>query len=283
VEREVRERLPWRYLCHLSLMDAVSDATTLIKLNQRFGEDRISGLDKHLVKQLLKTRSIKPRRIRIDSTTLEAHISYPNDVGVLHQAVKTLTRTASSLGKKITGHVRATKPALFSWSQTAKANPKERKEKGRKILKKVAELAKTHHGAEPQSLPSVASLRIPILRLSSSRGFGSKSSSLRPFSAKPSKSFRDRSRSASGSIRSTTLKRSPSARGNLIRRWNLGARFNRSRIVPEWSFIMRFTGAIPATERNCFGRCARQKQSRHKAQGTRCGSRLLQYRECSAA
>ena len=39
VEREVRERLPWRYFCHLSLMDPVPDATTLIKLNQRFGED----------------------------------------------------------------------------------------------------------------------------------------------------------------------------------------------------------------------------------------------------
>lgn len=142
VEREVRERLPWRYFCRLSLMDAVPDATTLIKLNQRFGEDRITGLNKHLVKQLLKTRSIKPRRIRIDSTTLEAHISYPNDVGVIHQAVKTLTRTAASLGKKITSHVRATKRALFSWSQTAKANPKERKEKGRKILNKVAKLAK---------------------------------------------------------------------------------------------------------------------------------------------
>jgi|SRR5262245_57360605 len=142
VEREVRERLPWRYFCHLSLMDQVPDATTLIKLNQRFGEDRISGLNKHLVKQLLKTRSIKPRRIRIDSTTLEAHISYPNDVGVIHQAVKTLTRTAAALGRKITSHVRATKRALFSWSQTAKANPKERKAKGRKILKKVAQLAK---------------------------------------------------------------------------------------------------------------------------------------------
>src|SRR5215510_12785868 len=141
VEREVRERLPWRYFCHLSLMDQVPDATTLIKLNQRFGEDRISGLNKHLVKQLLKTRSIKPRRIRIDSTTLEAHISYPNDVGVIHQAVKTITRTAASLGKKITHHVRATKRALFSWSQTAKANPKERKAKGRKILKKIAQLA----------------------------------------------------------------------------------------------------------------------------------------------
>jgi IS5 family transposase len=96
VEREVRERLPWRYFCHLSLMDAVPDATTLIKLNQRFGEERMAKLNQELVRSLVKTRSIKPRRIRIDSTTLEAHISYPNDVGVLHQAVKTLTRTASS-------------------------------------------------------------------------------------------------------------------------------------------------------------------------------------------
>lgn len=116
------------------------DATTLIKLNQRFGEERINGLNKRLVKQLLKSSSIKPRRIRIDSTTLEAHISYPNDVGIIHQAVKTLTRTAASLGKKLTNHIRATKRAVFNWSQTAKANPKERKAKGRKILKHVAKL-----------------------------------------------------------------------------------------------------------------------------------------------
>ncbi len=142
VEREVRERLPWRYFCHLSLMDAVPDSTTLIKLNHRFGEERMAKLNQELVRSLVKTRSIKARRIRIDSTTLEAHISYPNDVGVLHQAVKTLTRTAASLGNKITSHVRATKRALFAWSQTAKAKPKARKEKGRKILKATAKLAK---------------------------------------------------------------------------------------------------------------------------------------------
>lgn len=157
VEREVRERLPWRYFCRLSLMDRVPDATTLVKLNQRFGEGRISGLNKDLVKQCLKARSIRPRRIRIDSTTLEAHISYPNDVGVIHQAVKTLTRTAASLGQKITSHVRATKRALFSWSQTAKANPKERKAKGRKILKKVAKLAKHTVEQSRQAFQSLGS------------------------------------------------------------------------------------------------------------------------------
>jgi IS5 family transposase len=156
VEREVRERLPWRYFCHLSLMDAVPDATTLIKLNQRFGEDRISDLNKRLVKQLIKSRSIKPRRIRIDSTTLEAHISYPNDVGVIHQAIKTLTHTARSLGQKITSHVRASKRALFSWSQSAKGNPKERKNKGKKILEKVAKLAQHTVEQSRRAFPSVS-------------------------------------------------------------------------------------------------------------------------------
>ena len=141
VEIEVRERLPWRYFCHLSLMDTVPDATTLIKLNQRFGQERVTNLNKQLVGHLVKHRAIKPRRIRIDSTTLEAHIAYPTDIGILHQAVRTLSRTASSLGQKIVSHVRATKKALARWGASSKAKPKERKAQGKKILKKVAQLA----------------------------------------------------------------------------------------------------------------------------------------------
>jgi len=141
VEIEVRERLSWRYFCHLSLMEAVPDATTLIKLNLRFGEERVANLNKQLVGHLVKQRAIKPRRIRIDSTTLEAHIAYPTDIGILHQAVRTLTRTASALGQKIVSHVRATKKALARWGASSKAKAKERKAQGEKILKKVAQLA----------------------------------------------------------------------------------------------------------------------------------------------
>ena len=141
VEIEVRERLPWRYFCHLSLMDTVPDATTLIKLNQRFGEERVANLNKQLVGHLVKQRAIKPRRIRIDSTTLEAHIAYPTDISILHQAVRTLSRTARSLGQTIVSHVRATKRALARWGASSKAKPKERKTQGKKILRKVAQLA----------------------------------------------------------------------------------------------------------------------------------------------
>lgn len=141
VEIEVRERLSWRYFCHLSLTDTVPDATTLIKLNQRFGQERVTHLNKQLVGHLVKHRAIKPRRIRIDSTTLEAHIAYPTDIGILHQAVRTLSRTASWLGQKIVSHVRATKKAMAHWGASSKAKPKERKAQGKKILKKVAQLA----------------------------------------------------------------------------------------------------------------------------------------------
>jgi IS5 family transposase len=152
VEIEVRERLSWRYFCHLSLMDTVPDATTLIKLNQRFGEERVATLNKQLVGHLIKHRSIKPRRIRIDSTTLEADIAYPTDIGILHQAVRTLTRTASSLGQKIVSHVRATKKAMARWGASSKAKPKERRTQGKKILKKVAELASNTLAQSRQAL-----------------------------------------------------------------------------------------------------------------------------------
>ena len=142
VETEVRERLPWRRFCHLSLIETVPDATTLIKLNQRFGDERIAALNKKLVKHLVKTKAIKPRRIRIDWTTLEAHITYPTDIGLIHQVVKTLTRTAGKLGTKVTSHVRATKKAVARLGASLKSNKKERKAQAIQALRSVTVLAK---------------------------------------------------------------------------------------------------------------------------------------------
>jgi len=164
VEIEVRERLPWRYFCHLSLMDTVPDATTLIKLNQRFGQERVTNLNKQLVGHLVKHRAIKPRRIRIDSTTLEAHIAYPTDIGILHQAVRTLSHRASSLGQRIVSHVRATKKALARWGASSKAKPKERKAQGKKILKKVAQLATDTLAQSRQALQQVSATAPTPLR-----------------------------------------------------------------------------------------------------------------------
>lgn len=162
VEAEVRERLTWRRFCHLSLMDRVPDSTTLIKLNQRFGEKLIAELNKKLVKHLVKTRSIKPRKIRIDSTTLEAHISYPTDIGLLHQTVKTLTRTAASLGQKITSHVRATKKALARLGASLKSKNKQQKAQVQKTLRAVAALAQDTLHQSRQALSNLKKTKTKV-------------------------------------------------------------------------------------------------------------------------
>ena len=71
-----------------------------MKLNQRFGEERMTELNRLLIKSLVKTQldQATPAFASIRST-LEARIAYPSDIGVLHQAVRTLTRTASPSGQ----------------------------------------------------------------------------------------------------------------------------------------------------------------------------------------
>jgi IS5 family transposase len=155
VETEVRERIPWRLFCHLSLMDGVPDSTTLIKLNQRFGDDLIAALNKKLVKHLIKTKSIKPRKIRIDSTTIETNIIYPTDIGLLHQTVSTLTRTVKKLGVKITDHTSATKKALARLGASLKSKGKQKKEQAQKTLKVVKELAQDTVSQCRNVLPSL--------------------------------------------------------------------------------------------------------------------------------
>jgi transposase, IS5 family len=140
-EREVTERIPWRFFCHLTLQDTVPDATTLIKLNQRFGDERLAILNKSLVKHLVKTKAIRPRKIRIDSTTIETHITYPTDIGLLHQVVKTLTRHAKNSGVKISNHVRATKKALAQLGASLKSKSKRQKSKLKETLRRTSKLA----------------------------------------------------------------------------------------------------------------------------------------------
>lgn len=141
VEREVTERIPWRFFCHLSLQERVPDSTTLIKLNQRFGDQRLAMLNKALVKHLVKTKAIRPRKIRIDSTTIETHITYPTDIGLLHQVVKTLTRHAKDAGAKINNHVRATKKALAQLGASLKAKSKRQKSQLKETLRRTMDLA----------------------------------------------------------------------------------------------------------------------------------------------
>lgn len=165
LETEVRERLSWRFFCRLSLMHAVPDATTLVKLNQRFGEERIAKLNQILVKALIQKQAIKARKIRIDSTTIESHISYPNDVSLLYQTIKTLTRSAQALGQKVTSHVRAAKRAVARLGASLKQKRSERQRHVQRALKAVKALSEDTLAQSRAALKRLCKRKVPKPRI----------------------------------------------------------------------------------------------------------------------
>jgi len=89
----------------------------------------------------VKTKAIRPRKIRIDSTTIETNITYPTDIGLIHQTVSTLTRHAKAVGAKISNHVRTTKKALAQLGASLKSKDKQKKSKVKESLRRVTDLA----------------------------------------------------------------------------------------------------------------------------------------------
>ncbi len=99
----VHDSLTWRRFCRLSLEERVPDATTLIKLSHKYGDDTLRDLNDALVLKLKEQKVIRGKKLRIDTTVTEANIHYPTDAGLLADGVKVITRTVGKLRKLAEG------------------------------------------------------------------------------------------------------------------------------------------------------------------------------------
>jgi transposase, IS5 family len=77
--REVADSISWRRFCRLGLDRPVPHPTTLVKLVRRAGPDVIEQLNAALVAKLSADKLLGARKLRIDTTVVEADIDYPTD------------------------------------------------------------------------------------------------------------------------------------------------------------------------------------------------------------
>jgi len=97
--KEVKDSFTWRRFCHLSLEDSVPDDTTLLKLTHKYGEDTLRSLNNALVGKLKEEKVIRGRKLRMDTTVVEADIHYPTDTSLLADGIRVITRTVVRLKK----------------------------------------------------------------------------------------------------------------------------------------------------------------------------------------
>jgi transposase, IS5 family len=88
--REVADSISWRRFCRIPLDRPVPHPTTLVKLVRRAGPQTIEQLDAALLAKLAQGKLLRARKLRVDTTVVEADIDDPTDADLLEQAVRKL-------------------------------------------------------------------------------------------------------------------------------------------------------------------------------------------------
>jgi IS5 family transposase len=86
--REVADSISWRRFCRIGLDRPVPHPTTLVKLVRRAGPEVIEQLNQALVVKLAADKLLRARKLRVDTTVVEADIDDPTDADLLEQAVR---------------------------------------------------------------------------------------------------------------------------------------------------------------------------------------------------
>jgi IS5 family transposase len=92
--KEVSDSFTWRRFCRIALDARVPDPTTLIKLTRRLGPGLVDELNAELLSLVVERKVLRSRRLRVDTTVVEADVRRPTDSGLCAHAVSRLTRLA---------------------------------------------------------------------------------------------------------------------------------------------------------------------------------------------
>lgn len=132
---EVTDSVSWRRFCRISLSGRVPDASTLIKLTNGPCQGLAEEVHDALVKKLTEKKVLRGRKVRVDTTVVEADIHYPTDVDLLADGVRVVTRTVKQLeqagaetGGKFRNVGRSVKKRLLGLGKRLKQDDEEKKQ-----------------------------------------------------------------------------------------------------------------------------------------------------------
>ena len=143
---EVSDSYMWRKFCGIGLNDRVPDATTLIKLTHKYGEETIKELHNALITGLKAKKLIRGRKIRMDTTVVEANVHYPTDASVLTDGIRRMYKQVSAIegtGLRIGRSYKKVKKLLFSISQHLRKRSQASQKAVQKINKQIIGITST--------------------------------------------------------------------------------------------------------------------------------------------
>jgi IS5 family transposase len=95
--KEVADSFTWRRFCRIALDGRVPDPSTLMKLTKRLGPELLEEINTELLSLAVERKVLRSRRLRVDTTIVEADIRSPTDSGLCAHAISRLTRLAKRI------------------------------------------------------------------------------------------------------------------------------------------------------------------------------------------
>ncbi len=130
-EREVRANVVYRQFTRIGA-EKVPDAKTMGRLVQALGPQVLKQIHQRLVGLAREKKVVRGRKLRVDTTVVEANIHYPTDSSLLGDGARVLTRTMKKIRER-----------------TGKAGTRLR-DRMRTIRLRALEIARTSRSKGPQ-------------------------------------------------------------------------------------------------------------------------------------
>jgi len=147
----VVERINWRRFCRIPWDQAVPHPSSLCKIRKRLdadGGDHMALLNEHLVRKATEEGFLKARKIRVDTTAIEANIHHPTDAGLIYDGVRTVSRLVkrvrvlgAAAGVRFRDRSRSVRKRLLSITKVLRRRTGEALQEVRRITGEMAEIA----------------------------------------------------------------------------------------------------------------------------------------------
>jgi IS5 family transposase len=135
LEREVRSNLVYRQFTRIGAAK-VPDAKTLGKLGIALGPEVIERIHQRIVAIAQEQKVVRGRRMRVDTTVVEADIHYPTDASLLGDGVRVLTRAmkriaelTGDVGAKLRDRTRSTRRCLNQLGRAVRSRGKQSRQR----------------------------------------------------------------------------------------------------------------------------------------------------------
>lgn len=146
LEREVRANLVYRQFTRIGA-EKVPDAKTLGRVARALAPPVIETIHSRMVALAQEQKVVSGRRMRVDTTVVEANIHYPTDSSLLGDGVRVLTRLmtkvteiAGKVGTKLRDRRRSVQRRLIEIGRASRSTGKSAQEKVKTAYGKLLEV-----------------------------------------------------------------------------------------------------------------------------------------------